>query len=106
MVKVLKDIVLPILIGVLVAFVGALFIPGNFLIHPTFDITPPQSQTSGSQYTTTITNTGLIQGKNVRIGMSYVGNLELMNSDCPEGFTVANKTSTQLLLQLDRMSTQ
>lgn len=107
MVKILKDIVLPIAVGILVAFVGSLFIPGNFLIHPVFEIKSPEAQTaSSSQYVVTVTNTGLIQGKNVRIGVSYSGNLELIKNECPEGLNDVNKTSTQLLLQLDRMSTQ
>ena len=77
---VLRDILVPIGIGVL-AFIGIFFYPGSIFIHPTFDV---KVDDYGQ---ITITNTGLIQAKEVRVqltpsdlsGLTYVSCPELTN---------------------------
>ena len=102
--KDVRDIVISLSVAV-IAFIGILLAPGSFLIHPSFD-NISISQSSELQKVITITNNGWVQAKDVRININSNGVLNLTNNDCPEGFDVIDKKNhSQLLVHLDRMST-
>lgn len=96
-----KDIGILISISVL-TFLGLLFAPGSFLIHPTFEI---EFEKKGGVEFITVTNTGLVQAKNVMIHLKpgiLTGN---QIEDCPEGVIAKDwENGPSAKIELSRMS--
>jgi len=101
--KDLKDYGIPIVI-VFVTFLGILLAPGSILLHPTYEI-EYEALHNGTIETFTITNTGWIQAKNVKINL-HPGDISyLQYEDCPEGDFGENWDSPRdTKMEFDRMS--
>ena len=106
-----KDIADSIILGVL-TIIGSLiisaFTPGSLLIHPTFDISTDKFPLTNTTqiHTIKVTNTGLVQAKNVQIDiLSMFDEFKVVKAICPEGniLQTGNWSST-VKINLSRLS--
>jgi hypothetical protein len=91
----LIGIIVPICGGVL-GFIGIFFYPGSFFIHPTFDV---KVDDSGN---ITITNTGWIQAKDVKVQLSPTDLLGLTYTSCPELTNILKTNYTNIVNALTK----
>lgn len=97
--KFVKDYVLPLAIAVIGVVLTLSLSPNGWLIHPAFDVDLDRDTNIDK---INISNTGWIQGKNVKISIPLDTN-SLASYDCPEGELSDSKA--RLEFNLKRMST-
>lgn len=99
-----RDIII-ILVVTILAFLGAFFQPGSFLIQPSFEIilTTEQSENIVME-TLTITNNGGAQAKNTKIHITISDKTTIVSDDCPEGYSQIGYEDDYIELKLEKMS--